>query len=100
MTNSGVLTVQDLQAVGENKAAIVYQKRAPTDSWGIYQPYPYTSGFCTSPTWAGGNVYLVGNTGLTLVLKAGREYKVAARNKIESPIGTERKSAWNDMYNY
>jgi hypothetical protein len=100
MTNSGVLTVMDLKAVGENKPAIVYQKRAPTDSWGIYQPYPYTSGFCTSPTLAGGNVYLVGNTGLTLVVKAGREYRPVARNKIESPMGTERKSVWNYMYNY
>jgi outer membrane protein assembly factor BamB len=100
MTNSGVLTVMDLKSVGENKPSIVYQKRAATDSWGIYQPYPYTSGFCTSPTLAGGNVYLVGNSGLTLIVKAGREYKVVARNKIESPIGTERKSAWNYLYNY
>jgi hypothetical protein len=100
MANSGVLTVMDIKSCGEGKPAIVYQRRAPTDSWGIYQPYPYTSGFCTSPTLAGGNVYLVGNSGLTLVVKAGREYKMVARNKIESPMGTERKSPWNYLYNY
>lgn len=55
---------------------------------------------CSSPTLAAGNLYLVGNSGITLILKAGREFKIAARNKIESPIGTERKSPWNYMFNY
>jgi outer membrane protein assembly factor BamB len=100
LNNSGVLTVMNLKEVGENKPSVVYQKRIPSDSWGIYQPYPYTSGICTSPTWAAGNVYLVGNSGMTLVLAAGREGRIVARNKIECTVGTERKSPWNYLFNY
>jgi len=41
-------------------------------------------GIGVSPVLAGGKIYLMGNTGVTLVIKPGRTYEPLARNQIES----------------
>ena len=41
-------------------------------------------GISVSPSLAGGRIYLLGNTGSTLVIKPGRTYEQLAKNRIEN----------------
>jgi outer membrane protein assembly factor BamB len=78
VNNSGVLSVIDLASM-----QILYQKLLDIDH---FQNTGESAGRgCgISPSLAGGNIYLVGNTGTTLVIKPGRTYQQLAKNKIES----------------
>jgi outer membrane protein assembly factor BamB len=96
--SGGTLTVMDLAKCAEQKPAVLYQKLLPVDSWGLYQPYPYQCGVCASPTLAGKHIFIIGNCGTTLVLEPGPQFKIAARNKIESTMF--RKSPWNYTFGY
>ncbi|MCL2648841.1 MAG: PQQ-like beta-propeller repeat protein [Phycisphaerales bacterium] len=80
MNNSGVLSVIDAKSM-----TLVYQKILDIDEFQQTLDGP-GRGCGISPTLAGGNIYLVGNTGTTLVLKPGRTYEQLAKNKIESTI--------------
>ncbi len=49
-------------------------------------------GFTASPTMAGGFLYIFDNTGSSLILRPGTEFKEAGRNVIENQVA----SAWQD----
>jgi hypothetical protein len=95
--SSAVLTVMDLKQSVQDKPALVYQKFLPAD----YSPgqRPYACGVSASPTLAGQYIYQVLNGNTTLVLEPGRQYKLLARNRIESPVVIERESPWNIFRN-
>jgi len=99
ISNAGVLTVAEIAEAGP-APRIVSQTRLPLDSWGVTQPYPYTCGACASPAMAGDRIYVVGNAGTTCVLEPGREGRIAAVNRIESPFRGQRKSAYNYLFTY
>jgi hypothetical protein len=80
VNNAGVLTVVDVDTM-----QLVYQRLLDLDQ---FQNHHETAarGVGTSPSLAGGRIYLVGNSGATLVIKPGRTYEQLAKNKIESVI--------------
>ncbi|MCL2640521.1 MAG: PQQ-binding-like beta-propeller repeat protein, partial [Phycisphaerales bacterium] len=80
MNNSGVLNVVDLKSM-----ELVYQKLLDLDHFQNTHEAA-GRGVGISPSLAGGNIYLVGNFGTTLVLKPGRTYEQLAKNKIESVL--------------
>ena len=48
----------------------------------------FNPGVCESPTLAGTNIYLMNDTGTTIVLQPGRSYKALATNVLEeAPLG-------------
>jgi outer membrane protein assembly factor BamB len=59
--------------------ALLYQKVLDIEAYSSFSSWP---GVAASPALAGQNVYIVGNTGVTLVLQPGREFKQLARNRI------------------
>jgi hypothetical protein len=77
VNNTGVLTVVDVE-----KMQVVYEKLLDLDTFQTAHEGP-GRGVGISPTFAGGRIYLMGNTGSTLVLKPGRKYEELAKNKIE-----------------
>jgi outer membrane protein assembly factor BamB len=78
LNNSGVLTVVD---VAEGK--VVYQKMLDLDGFQTANEGP-ARGIGISPALGGKYLYLMGNSGTTLVLEPGRTYKQVARNRIEN----------------
>lgn len=42
--------------------------------------------FSASPVFGDGKIYMMSETGATLVLEPGREFKIVARNQIEGRI--------------
>jgi len=80
MNNSGVLNVIDTKTM-----TLVYQKLLDIDHFQNTHE-DAARGVGISPTLAGGNIYLFGNYGTTLVIKPGRSYEQLAKNKIESVL--------------
>ncbi len=80
VNNSGVLVVIDV-----NTMQIVYQRLLDLDHIQTHGEGA-GRGIGVSPSLAGGNIYLMGNSGATLVIKPGRTYQELAKNKIESLI--------------
>ena len=80
LNNTGVLTVVDVEQM-----TMVYQKLLDLNH---YQNHHEGAGrgIGVSPVLAGGRLYILGNTGVTLVLKPGRKYEQLARNQIESVL--------------
>jgi len=78
LNNTGVLTVVDVE-----KMAVIYQKLLDLDHFQNNNEGA-GRGIGVSPALAGGKIYLMGNTGVTLVIKPGRTYEPLARNQIES----------------
>lgn len=78
VNNAGVLTVVDIESM-----KVVYEKLLDIDH---FQTHHETAGrgVGSSPAFAGGKIYIVGNTGTTLVIKPGRTYEQIAKNKIEN----------------
>ena len=77
VNNTGVLTVVDVE-----KMQVVYEKLLDLDTFQTAHEGP-GRGVGVSPAFAGGRIYVLGNTGSTLVLKPGRKYEELAKNKIE-----------------
>lgn len=80
VNNSGVLCVIDLDTM-----QVVYQRLLDLDHFQHHNEGA-GRGVGVSPALAGGNIYLMGNAGATLVIKPGRTYQELAKNKIESVI--------------
>jgi outer membrane protein assembly factor BamB len=80
VNNTGVLTVFDIE-----KMEVVYQKLLDVDHYQSVNEGP-GRGIGISPSLAGGKIYIVGDTGTTLVIKPGRAYEQLAKNKIESVV--------------
>ena len=80
LSNTGVLTVVDTQ-----KMQIVYQKYLDLNQFQNHHEGA-GRGIGASPALAGGNLYVVGTTGVTLVLKPGRTYRQLAKNRIENTL--------------
>ena len=78
VNNTGVLTVIDVE-----KMQVVYEKLLDLDQFQTAHEGP-GRGIGISPALAGGRIYLLGDTGSTLVIKPGRRYEQLAKNKIES----------------
>ena len=78
LNNAGVLTVVD---VAEGK--VLYQKMLDLDGFQTSNEGP-ARGIGISPALGGKYLYVMGNSGATLVLEPGRTYKQIAKNKIEN----------------
>jgi hypothetical protein len=78
LNNTGVLTVVDVETM-----EVVYEKLLDLDHFQTAHEGA-GRGVSVSPALAGGRIYLVGNSGVTLVIKPGRKYEPLARNRIES----------------
>jgi len=76
LTMAGVLLVYDL-----DKCELVYKKFLDLDI-NRAGSRPYGDGLNASPAFAGGKIFIPGNTGTILVIEPGREYKEVSRNKI------------------
>ncbi len=78
LNNAGVLSVIDLETV-----KVVYQKLLDLD---VFQDHNEGAarGIGISPVLAGKYIYLMGDTGTTLVIEPGRTYKQVSKNKIEN----------------
>jgi outer membrane protein assembly factor BamB len=74
ISEGGTLAVVDTQT---GKEAYFAQPFSATVKW-VFNP-----GVCASPTLAGGRIYLMGDTGTTIVLQPGRAYKALATNVLE-----------------
>ena len=81
INNAGVLSVIDIE-----KMEVVYEKQLDLDHFQSAHEGA-GRGVAASPAMAGGRIYLVGNTGSTLVIKPGRTYEQLAKNKIECVVG-------------
>ncbi|MCL2648840.1 MAG: PQQ-binding-like beta-propeller repeat protein [Phycisphaerales bacterium] len=81
VNNSGVLNVVDTKSM-----TLLYQKLLDIDHF-QNTAEGAGRGVGVSPTLAGGNIYLVGNYGTTLVIKPGRTDEQISKNKIESVLG-------------
>ncbi len=87
MNNSGVLTVVD-----EKAGSIVYQKMLDLDHF--ESPNEGAArGHGISPVLAGKHLYFFGNSGATVVLEPGRQFKQVAKNKIE---GLAMAGTWGE----
>ncbi len=77
VNNAGVLTVIDIAG-----GKIVYQKLLDLD---VFQDHNEGAarGVGASPILAGNHIYILGNSGTTLVLEPGRVYRQVAKNTIE-----------------
>jgi outer membrane protein assembly factor BamB len=64
---------------------VVYEKLLDLDHFQSHHEGP-ARGIGISPSLAGGRIYLVGNTGSTLVIKPGRVYEQLAKNRIEEVL--------------
>jgi hypothetical protein len=62
---------------------VVYEQLLDLDQFQTAHEGP-GRGIGISPALAGGRIYLLGDTGSTLVIKPGRRYEQLAKNKIES----------------
>ncbi|HVR85419.1 MAG TPA: PQQ-binding-like beta-propeller repeat protein, partial [Planctomycetota bacterium] len=80
LNNAGVLTVVD---VAQGK--VLYQKMLDLDGFQTSNEGP-ARGIGISPALGGKYLYVMGNSGATLVLEPGREYKQIAKNKIENLV--------------
>src|SRR5262249_30596036 len=78
LNNAGVLTVVD---VAEGK--MLYQKLLDLDGFQTNNEGP-ARGIGISPALGGKYLFVMGNSGATLVLEPGRAYKQIAKNKIEA----------------
>ena len=78
VNNTGVLTVVDVE-----KMEVVYERLLDLDHFQTAHEGA-GRGISVSPSLAGGRIYLIGNTGATLVIKPGLTYEQLARNRIES----------------
>jgi hypothetical protein len=78
VNNTGVLTVIDVE-----RMQVVYEQLLDLDQFQTAHEGP-GRGIGISPALAGGRIYLLGDTGSTLVIKPGRRYEQLAKNKIES----------------
>ncbi|MFB3892675.1 MAG: hypothetical protein ACE15C_11700 [Phycisphaerae bacterium] len=78
ITTNAVLYVIDATTLKS-----VYTARLGLNTITHAYPYPHGSGVCASPTLAGDYVYLTGNGGSTIIIKAGRKFEVVAANRIE-----------------
>ncbi len=78
VNNAGVLTVID---IADGKT--IYQKMLDLD---VFQDHNEGAarGVGASPILAGKHIYILGNSGATLVIDPGRTYRQLAKNKIES----------------
>lgn len=79
LAGCGYLSVVDAQS-----GDIVYRKALDMNVRGCNKTY----GYCASTAAAGKNVFLQDDSGTTLILEGGREYKEVARNFIET--GTDQ----------
>ena len=78
LNNTGVLTVVDVETM-----KVVYEKLLDLDHFQTAHEGA-GRGISVSPALAGGRIYLLGNTGATLVIKPGRQYEQLAKNRIET----------------
>lgn len=81
LNNSGVLSVIDVE-----KMQVVYEKLLDIDHLQHHGEGP-GRGVGASLVLAGGNIYCLGNTGTTIVLKPGRTFEQVSKNRIESIVG-------------
>ncbi len=75
VSGDGVLKVFDVVTMEG-----VYQKELPIDLFAAAHQRSY---FGASLALAGGHIYLMGATGVTIVIKPGRTYEEVARNRIQ-----------------
>jgi len=75
VTCNGILMVFDT-ATG----ALAYRQELPLDLFQAERARYYMG---ASPTLAGSYIYLMGSTGVTIVIKPGRKYEEVARNRIQ-----------------
>lgn len=75
ISSGGGLLVNDA-ATGE----LLYRKILPMKPRTAYWAW---GGACSSPSFAGGHIYLMDNQGTTVILQPGREYKQVAVNRLE-----------------
>ena len=87
VTSTGTLFVYDLQTVQE-----VYRKKIDFGDNILHGHRPYGIGVVSSPAVAGGKIFLVGNTGKTVIIEPGREYKEVASNLMERSF----RYSWNE----
>jgi outer membrane protein assembly factor BamB len=76
--NLTVLRVWDL----ESRKLCYSESLKPESKLPSMQGYIGAPGQGASPAWAGGNIYIGGNTGTFWVLKPGREFKLLSTNTI------------------
>ena len=58
----------------------------------------YIVGVCASPAMAGGKLYVMDNTGTTLVMQPGAEPKVLAKNRIEQVVPPWDEKHWDSPH--
>ncbi|MFI5378190.1 MAG: PQQ-binding-like beta-propeller repeat protein [Tepidisphaerales bacterium] len=58
----------------------------------------YIVGACASPALAGGKLYVMDNTGTTLVMQPGPEPKVLAKNRIEQVVQPWDEKHWDSPH--
>ncbi len=76
VTSRGTLFVYDVKT-----DELVYRQKLEFDDAKLLHGHrPYGCGVMSSPTLAGGNIYIMGNTSVTLVIKPGRKFKLVSRN--------------------
>jgi outer membrane protein assembly factor BamB len=97
---SGILTVVDVENSQGEKATVVYQKNLGLDSWGLSAPYPWWCGVGCSPTLAGRHIFIMGNSGRSIVFEPGREFKVVGWNKIEYVVREQQGGIFSYTYRY
>ncbi len=78
VNNAGVLSVIDAEA-----GKVIYQKLLDLN---VFQDHNEGAarGIGISPILAGNHIYLIGNSGASLVIEPGREYRQIAKNNIEN----------------
>ncbi len=75
VTGNGVLMVFDAAT-----QALVYRQELPLDLFQAERGRYYCG---ASPTLAGSYIYLMGSTGVTIIIRPGRKYEEVARNRIQ-----------------
>lgn len=83
----------DLIVVDLKKGAVVYQRKLDINALFWSTGSLHVAGVSASLAIAGKYLYVQGNTGDTLVLELGPEYKLVAKNKIEE---TSMVAAWDE----
>ena len=89
----------DLIVLDTKTEAIVYQQKLDINALFSFRGWmwPHEAGLCASLAIAGGKLYIQGNTGITLIVQPGREFKLLAKNKIEA--GGIRQDEWMEGTN-
>ncbi|MCP5119539.1 MAG: PQQ-binding-like beta-propeller repeat protein, partial [bacterium] len=79
MTSSPILIGDELYIVSDNGIATCLDAKTGQPIW----RERFDGGHSASPVSAAGRIYFLNETGLTTVIKAGRDFEVLARNQLD-----------------